>query len=168
MKAWFGLFNSPPRKGQECQFAMAMHRRLARQICTLSSNRHFKPPILNLSWLLFRVTPITEYCSASLFHWLSDGRLRSRPEVFFTDPLHIYIMIGQLISDFTSLLIVVLVPHRIESLTWIILEEQSKFFYPCGKSIRPGFYKHVEETYLTERKLLHPNRNASHRPFERC
>lgn len=43
----------------------------------------------------------------------------------------------------------------------IMLQEKSKYFDAQGRSIRPGFYKHIEETYVMEKKLLHPNRNSS-------
>jgi hypothetical protein len=43
----------------------------------------------------------------------------------------------------------------------IMLQEKIKYFDAQGRSIRPGFYKYIEETYVLEKKLLHPNRNSS-------
>lgn len=43
----------------------------------------------------------------------------------------------------------------------IMLQEKTKYFDAQGRSIRPGFYKHIEETYVIEKKVLHQNRSSS-------
>ena len=49
-----------------------------------------------------------------------------------------------------------------ETLTFIkiMLEESPKFYDENGKSKRSGFYKYIEDTYVTHKKLLHEDRNS--------
>jgi len=52
-------------------------------------------------------------------------------------------------------------PQETLSFIKIMLEESPKFFDEHGQPRRNGFYKYIEDTYVTHKKQLHEDRNLS-------